>query len=59
MLQPMLPDVIRREEGVIVRDYANNLVLSPPLILTETEADQIVSAIRKVLARTTPDGVIH
>ena len=34
MLQPMLPDVIRREEGVIVRDCAHNLVLSPPLIMT-------------------------
>jgi hypothetical protein len=39
MLQPMLPDVIRREEGVIVRDCAHNLVLSPPLIMTEEEAD--------------------
>jgi putrescine aminotransferase len=59
MLQPMLPDVIRREEGVIVRDCAHNLVLSPPLIMTEEEADRMVAAMRKVLERTTPDGVIH
>ena len=59
MLQPMLPDVIRREEGVIVRDCAHNLVLSPPLIMTEAQADRMVEAMRKVLERTTPDGVVH
>lgn len=59
MLQPMLPDVIRRESGVIVRDCGHNLVLSPPLIMTEEEADRCVAALRSVLERTTPDGVIH
>ena len=59
MLQPMLPDVIRRETGVIVRDCGHNLVLSPPLIMTEEEADKCVAALRDVLTRTTPDGVIH
>ena len=59
MLQPMLPDVIRRETGVIVRDCGHNLVLSPPLIMTEEEADRCVEAMRSVLSRTTPDGVIH
>lgn len=59
MLQPMLPDVIRRESGVIVRDCGHNLVLSPPLIMTEEEADRCVAAMRAVLERTTPDGVIH
>jgi adenosylmethionine-8-amino-7-oxononanoate aminotransferase len=59
MLQPMLPDVIRRETGVIVRDCAHNLVLSPPLIMTRDEADRAVEGIRQVLRRTTPDGVIH
>ena len=59
MLQPMLPDVIRRETGVIVRDCGHNLVLSPPLIMTEAEADRCVEAMRSVLVRTTPDGVIH
>jgi adenosylmethionine-8-amino-7-oxononanoate aminotransferase len=34
-------------------------VLSPPLIMTEEEADRMVAAMRKVLERTTPDGVIH
>ncbi|CAB4344370.1 unannotated protein [freshwater metagenome] len=59
MLQPMLPDVIRRETGVIVRDCGHNLVLSPPLIMTEAEADRCVEALRSVLERTTTDGVIH
>ena len=58
MLQPMLPDVIRRETGVIVRDCGHNLVLSPPLILTEDEADRCVAAMRGVLERTRPDGTI-
>ena len=58
MLQPMLPDVIRRETGVIVRDCGHNLVLSPPLIMTEAEADRAVEAMRSVLVRTGNDGVI-
>jgi len=58
MLQPMLPDVIRRETGVIVRDCGHNLVLSPPLIMTEAEADRAVEAMRSVLIRTGKDGVI-
>ena len=53
-----LPDVIRQETGVIVRDCGHNLVLSPPLIMTEAEADRAVEAMRSVLARTKPDGSI-
>ena len=59
MLQPMLPDVIRRETGVIVRDCAHNLVLSPPLVMSQDEADRAVAAMRKVLMRTDPSGVIR
>ncbi len=59
MLYPMLPDVIRRETGVIVRDCVPNLVLSPPLVMTEDEADRAVAAMRQVLARTDAKGVIH
>jgi putrescine aminotransferase len=58
MLTPTLPDVIRRETGVIVRDCAHNLVLSPPLIMTEAEADRAVEAMRSVLVRTRPDGTV-
>ncbi|MEU8526044.1 aspartate aminotransferase family protein [Streptomyces sp. NPDC048629] len=59
MLQPLLPDVIRRESGVIVRDCAHSLVLSPPLIMTETEAKETVTAMRSVLERTLPTGEIR
>ena len=56
MLDPMLPDIVRRETGVIVRDCAHNLVLSPPLIMTEAEADRAVDALRSVLSRTDTTG---
>jgi putrescine aminotransferase len=55
----MLPDFIRRETGVIVRDCANNLVLSPPLVMTREEADRAADAMRSVLERTQPDGTVH
>ena len=53
----LLPDEIRRESGVIVRDCGHNLVLSPPLVFTEAEVDRAVEAMRSVLARTGTDGV--
>jgi adenosylmethionine-8-amino-7-oxononanoate aminotransferase len=59
MLQPMLPDVIRRETGVIVRDCAHNLVLSPPLVITRDEIDRAVAAMRSVLERTNAKGEIR
>ena len=49
---------IMRETGVIVRNCAHSIVLSPPLVMTEGEADRVVEAIRSVLERTTPDGHI-
>ncbi|MEU6660424.1 aspartate aminotransferase family protein [Streptomyces sp. NPDC046821] len=51
-------DVIRQETGVIVRDSAHSLVLSPPLIMTEGEAKEVATAIRSVLERTSPTGEI-
>lgn len=52
-------DVIRRETGVIVRDSAHSLVLSPPLIMTEGEAKEAATALRSVLERTLPTGEIR
>lgn len=52
-------DVIRRESGVIVRDSAHSLVLSPPLIMTEAEAKEAATALRSVLERTAPTGEIR
>ncbi|MFD7132879.1 aspartate aminotransferase family protein [Streptomyces sp. NPDC059894] len=52
-------DVIRRETGVIVRDSAHSLVLSPPLIMTEAEAKEAACALRGVLERTDARGEIR
>jgi putrescine aminotransferase len=49
-------DAIRRETGVIVRDFASGVVLSPPLVMTEEEATEAADGIRWVLERTRPDG---
>jgi putrescine aminotransferase len=54
-----LPDALRRETGVIVRNCGHSLVLSPPLVLTRSEADQIVAALRSVLERLRPDGEVQ
>jgi PLP-dependent transaminase len=51
-------DVIRRETGVIVRDCQHNLVISPPLIMSRQEADEVVESMRSVLERTDPSGRI-
>jgi adenosylmethionine-8-amino-7-oxononanoate aminotransferase len=51
-------DVIRRETGVLVRDCDHTLVLSPPLVMTREEADEVVAAVRAVLERMAPDGSI-
>ncbi|MFZ0323962.1 MAG: aspartate aminotransferase family protein [Actinomycetes bacterium] len=58
MVEPMLPDIIRRETGVIVRDCGHNLVLSPPLVISRPEVDKAVEAMRQVLSRTGVDGVV-
>ncbi len=52
-------DVIRRETGVIVRDCGHSLVISPPLILSRAESDEVVDAMRSVLERTDESGRIE
>lgn len=52
-------DVIRHETGVIVRNCGHTLVLSPPLIMTEQEADEVAAAMRSVIERTEPSGVVR
>ena len=53
-----MESVIMRETGVIVRNCAHSIVLSPPLVMTEAEADRVVEAIGSVLERTGTDGAI-
>lgn len=56
---PPIADVIRDETGVIARvSSAYNLVLSPPLVMTEAEADRAAEAVGSVLRRVRPDGSI-
>ncbi len=43
---------------MIVRDCGHNLVISPPLVMTRTEADEVVDAMRSVLERTDASGRI-
>jgi adenosylmethionine-8-amino-7-oxononanoate aminotransferase len=51
-----IADRVRDEQGVIVRSIYQNVIIAPCLVLTEEEADQIVAALRAVLATTGPDG---
>lgn len=52
-------DVIRDETGVIARvSSPTNLVLSPPLVMSEEEALVAVSAVASVLRRVRPDGSV-
>lgn len=53
---PPVEDVARHDTGVIVRNCAHNVVLSPPLSMTTSEADELVDALTAVLRRLRPDG---
>lgn len=56
---PGLADVIRDETGVVVRvSSSHNLVFSPPLVMTESEADRAVEGVASVLRRVRPDGTL-
>lgn len=59
LCNPPLVDVIRRESGVIVRGGRNALVMSPPLVLSEAEADHIAEALDSVISRLAPDGSLR
>jgi putrescine aminotransferase len=52
-----IPDVIREETGVIVRESSpGNIVFSPPLVISEAEVEEAVAAAASVLERVRPDG---
>ncbi|RBP67811.1 putrescine aminotransferase [Brevibacterium sanguinis] len=54
-----IADAIRDETGVITRISSDtNLVLSPPLVMTEDEAIQAISGVESVLRRVRADGSI-
>lgn len=49
---------IRQRHGVIARPYGHNLVLAPPLIITEQEARRATDAVVEVVSRLCADGTI-
>lgn len=49
---------IRRTHGVIARPYGHNLVLAPPLIITEQQTRRAVDAVLDVVSRLGTDGTI-
>jgi adenosylmethionine-8-amino-7-oxononanoate aminotransferase len=52
-------DALREEHGVIVRAAMNSsLVLSPPLVVSDSELERCATAIVAVLKRTTPEGQV-
>jgi putrescine aminotransferase len=46
-----LADEIRTHHGVIVRPYGNNIILSPPLVMTQEETEVTTKSIVEVLSR--------
>jgi PLP-dependent transaminase len=56
LAQTPVEDVVRRDTGVIVRNCAHNVVLSPPLSITDEEANEVADALETVLRRLRPDG---
>ncbi len=54
---PPVEDVARTDNGVIVRNCGHNVVLSPPLSMTDAEAEELVEAVTSVVTRLGADGV--
>jgi len=49
---------IRTKHGVIARPYGHNLVMAPPLVITEAEARRAADAVVDVVTRLRLDGTI-
>ena len=58
-VRPSVLDVVRAETAVIVRDVGQTVVLSPPLVLEEEQAERAASALVSVLQRVRPDGTLR
>jgi putrescine aminotransferase len=53
-----LPDVVRREHGVLIRCEGNVVSFAPPFVCTTQEAERIVDAISEVLVRVDRQGTL-
>nr|AAD30473.2 putative pyridoxal phosphate-dependent aminotransferase [Streptomyces clavuligerus] len=49
-------EALRERAGILLRANGNALIVNPPLIFTQEDADELVAGLRSVLARTRPDG---
>lgn len=52
-------DEIREAHGVIVRPYPNTVVMAPPLVLEQRQAQQAAEAVLEVLSRVNSNGEVH
>lgn len=47
---------LRLRHRVVTRDYGNNLVLAPPLVISQQQVAQAAAAVHEVIARLAADG---
>jgi adenosylmethionine-8-amino-7-oxononanoate aminotransferase len=61
--EPLMAGVVstemRKEHKIIIREYGNNIVLSPPLVISRQEVSRVVDALHDVVSRFTADGQLH
>ncbi len=50
---------MRKEHKIIIREYGNNIVLSPPLVISRQEVSRVADALHDVVSRFTADGQLH
>lgn len=56
LVDPPVEDVARRDAGIIVRNCGHNVVLSPPLMMSDAQIDEVADGLAAVLRRLRPDG---
>ena len=56
---PNVSRYLRERHGLIVRAHENVLSLSPPLVISDAEADRVVAALHDALDRVGDDGAVH
>jgi len=54
-----IADALREQAGIILRSNPYALVINPPLVITEQEADELADGLASVLARVDSDGRVH
>jgi putrescine aminotransferase len=50
---------MRKQHKIIIREYGNNIVLSPPLVISRQEVSRVADALHDVVSRFTADGQLH